>query len=491
MIKERRAKINLPIVLRLIGWLLLIEAAFMLFPFITDIITHDDSLKGFFMSIIITVVAGMCMAFGIKPRYSDLATREAILLTSLVWLIFSLFGMLPFVFSLPDIRIIDAYFEAVSGFTTTGASIFIDVESLPHGLLLWRSLMQWVGGMGIILFTLAVLPMLNHKGGIQLFNAEVSGITHDKLRPRISQTAKGLWLVYIIISIAEFVLLLLGPMETFDALCQTLSTVSTGGFSTKNASIGWWDSTYISYVVLLFMFLGSVNIQLLYRFGHGDFKALYKNDIFKCYIAVILTSSALIVFSLIISGKYDDLHQAFLCPLFHVVSGMSSTGFAISNYEQWGQFTIVLFIILMFFGACAGSTASGAKIDRLIVLIKNTRNEFYRIIHPNSITTVRVNNKVVPNEAVNKIIAFLAIFVMILAICTIILTLCGYSFIDSVFASVSALSNIGYGAGITGFDGSFFYVADVGKITLIFAMIAGRLELFTFLVIFTKYFWVK
>lgn len=488
---SRFASINFAIIFRILGWLLMIEAIFMSAALVTSIICHEEALHGIALSVIITAVAGGATTFGIRPRRNEMGKREAIMLTSLVWVVFSIFGMLPFIFCTPHLNILDAYFEAVSGFTTTGATMITNVDIAPKGILIWRAIMQWLGGMGIILFTLAVLPMLNHQGGIQLFNAEVSGITHDKLRPRISQTAKSLWLVYIILTVAEFALLMFGPMDCIDAICQTLSTVATGGFCTKNAGISAWDSKYVEVVILIFMFLGGVNFQLLYRAGTGNFRALFYNDTFRWYCIITAGSFVLITISLLIGNIYSTVYEYCMYPLFQIVAGMTSTGFILADFEQWGPFTLIMFMVLMVFGACAGSTTSGAKIDRLIMLIKNTRNEFYRIIHPNTVTAVRVNGKYVAPDIVSKIIAFLAIYMMILVVCSIILSLCGYDFAESVFASISCLSNIGYGVGVTGIHGSFFYVMDVGKITLIFAMIAGRLELFTFLVIFTKYFWTK
>lgn len=489
MARERLAFINFPVVLRLIGWLLIIEAGLMILPLVTALIYHDSSIEGFSWSISITLVIGAGLAFGVKPKNHELMTREAILLTASVWVIFSLFGAIPFILSVPGISIVDACFEAISGFTSTGATIFPDVESLPHGILLWRALTHWVGGLGIILFTLAVIPMLNQRGGIHLFQAEMSGISCSRLRPRISQTAKGLWMTYIVLTLILGVLLCVGPMNLFDSICHALSAISTGGFSTKNSSIGYWNSNYVDWVIVVFMFLGSLNFHLLFRAGHGDFKSLFTNDIFKCYLVIVAVSTTIVSTHLLIKGTYDNGHDLILYPLFQIIASMTSSGFQIASFEAWGSLSVVIIILLMFFGACEGSTASGAHIDRFLVLLKNTRNEFYRIMHPNSITTVRVNGRPVPNEAVYKIIAFLAIFVMILAISTLILTLCGYSFIDSVFNSVSSLSNIGYGVGITA--GSFQPLADVAKITLMVVMIIGRLQLFTILVIFTKYFWVK
>lgn len=491
MIFAKRAKINFPILLRMIGWLLIIEAIFMLFPLGASLFYQDSSIQGLFFTVIITLSTGLILTFGIKPKNKDMGKREALLLTSMVWIIFSLFGMLPFIICEPHLDISRAFFEAVSGFTTTGATVIKDVESVPNGVLLWRSLMQWIGGMGIILFTLAIMPMLNHQGGIQLFNAEVSGITHDKLRPRISQTAKGLWFVYIILTILEIVLLVAGPMSLFDSICHTLSTVSTGGFSTKNASVGAWNSWYIDIVIIVFMFLGSVNFALLYKAGTGKFKPLYKNNTFRWYVGIILSSSIVIALLLFYGDFYDVWQEYALYPLFQIVSAITSTGFGVTNFELWGQFALSLIFLIMFFGGCAGSTTGGAKIDRMILLIKNTKNEFYKILHPNSITTVRVNEKIVPFEVVSKVIAFLALYVMILAVSSILLTLCGLNIFDSFFAAISCLSNIGYGAGYTGVDGSYANIDSIGLYVLSFTMVTGRLELFTFLIIFTKDFWTK
>lgn len=491
MVFESRAQINFALIFKLLGFLLIIESAFMIAPVVTSLIYQDDGLKGMLLSLAITLAAGLIMGFGIHPSNKQMRKREAIMLTSLVWILFSLFGMLPLMFNNPHLDFFDAFFEAVSGFTTTGATVIRDVEVLPPSILLWRSMIQWIGGMGIILFTLAVLPILNHQGGIQLFNAEVSGITHDKIRPRIGQTAKSLWIVYIIITVLEIILLCIGPMNLFESICQSLSTVSTGGFSTRNASIGAWNSWYTDSVVIIFMFLGAVNFQLLYRAGNGDFKALFKNDTFRWYCYIILFAFLIIMSILLINGFYSSWQEYLIYPLFSIISGISSTGFGVTNFEIWGQFILLLFFLMMFFGGCAGSTTSGAKIDRLILLMKNTKNEFYKLLHPHSILNVRVNEKVVPYDSVQKVIAFLAIYMMTWIVCSASLALTGVGLVDSFFASISCISNIGYGFGYTGVNGSFANLADSAKLLLTFAMIMGRLELFTFLVIFTKDFWTK
>ena len=277
------SRVNFPMLLRVTGWLMMIEAAFMVFPLIATIVYQETDFYAFLVSTIITGVVGASMTTFIEPSRTEMAKREGFLLTAMIWVVFSIFGMLPFILSETPFTISDAFFEAMSGFTTTGATIMNSVEHLSHGLHLWRCLMQWIGGMGIILFTLAVIPMLNHSGGMQMFNAEVTGITHDKIRPRVSQTAKGLWLVYILLSVLLCVLLWVGPMDFFDSVCHALSTMSTGGFSTKDASVGAWNSAYIKIIMTIFMFLGGVNFGLLFKACTGAPGGLLHNDTFKMY----------------------------------------------------------------------------------------------------------------------------------------------------------------------------------------------------------------
>ena len=486
--KKRRYNINIPVVLRMMGWLLMIEAAFMAIPLVVGIIYGErDSVAAFTYSALITLGSGALMTFGIHPRDTDMNRREGLLLTASVWLFFSLFGMLPFLFDHALDSVTDAFFEAMSGFTTTGASVMTDVESASHGILIWRSIMNWIGGMGIILFTLAVIPMLNHQGGIQLFNAEVTGITHDKLRPRISQTAKSLWLVYVLLTVAVMTLMWLGPMDIFDAVCHSFTTVSTGGYSTKNTSIAWWNSTYLEVVITVFMFLGGINVALIYTALTGKVSALYKNGTVRWYTGIVLLFVALCAAYQVYNGTFEHIGDTF----FTCIAAISSTGYCVTNYENWGPFVMLLLMVLMFCGSCAGSTAGGAKIDRIILLLKNTKNEFYRVLHPNSVTTVRVNSKVVPNQAVMKVIAFLCIYLMLFVVGGVIITALGLPAIDAMFASLSAISNIGLGIGVTGPEGSFSMLPDAAKWVMSCLMLVGRLELFTVLVLLSKDFWVK
>lgn len=475
------------------GSLLFVEAVMLLLPLLVSLM-YGESEWWIFLSaaaLSATVGVGLIQLGGGRHYKLQMNRREGYLLTTFIWIAYSLIGMVPFLFMPAPLNVTDAFFETMSGFTTTGATIMVSIDHLSHGAMLWRALMQWIGGMGIILFTLAVVPMLNSSGGMQMFNAEVTGITHDKLRPRISQTAKGLWLIYTVLTLILFGLLYLGPMEGFDALCYALSVMSTGGFSTSDSGLSLWDSDYIEAVVTIFMFLGGVSFTLIYRAVHREFRAVWSNDVFRLYIWMILGAYVLFVANIFYVGSYTGLKSVTLDPLFQIVSMMSSTGFEVADFGTWGTFVLAVTFVLMFFGACAGSTSGGAKLDRLIYMLKNCRNEIERCIHPNNILTVRVNGKVIPHDTVSKVIAFLCLYVLIILGGGIALTAMGLPLIDSFFSAFTCISNTGLSAGVTGYGGTFAIVPDAGKWLLSFIMLTGRLELFTVLLLFTPSFWHK
>lgn len=484
--------INTRIILRVLGVLLCMEALFMLFPTGVSLIYKEHDLIAFLISTGVTCIAGGIMAWLGRNHSAQMGRREGSLIVSLSWILFSLFGMLPFMISGYIPQITDAFFETMSGFTTTGASILTDIDRLPHGLLFWRCMIQWLGGMGIIVFTLAVMPMLNSGGGIQLFNAEVPGVKHDKIRPRISQTAKRLWGIYFIITALCALLLALGPMSIFDAICHAFSTLATGGYSTKQASIAYWHSAYIEYIITLFMFIGGVNFSLVYFTANGNPHKLIKNEEFRWYLGAALIFTLIVMSGLFITGQeYSSLEETFRISLFQVVSIFTTTGFATADYVSWGSFFGVIFFILMFSGASAGSTSGGAKIIRIGILLKNTANEFYRHIHPNAVLPVRINNYVVSNEVVSKVLAFILTYIITMVISTLILSAVGLTFEEALGSSITCLGNVGPGLGRTGPAGAFAFIHPVGKWVLSFVMLIGRLELFTLLIIFTTYFWKK
>ena len=484
--------VNFPVLLRVMGLLLIIEASFLLVPLGTCLAYGESDWKAFLISFGITLVSGCVMTFAIHPSSPSMGKREGFLLTAMVWVFFSTFGMLPFILmNERPLSVSDAFFEAMSGFTTTGASIMSSISHLSHGAIIWRSLMQWIGGMGIILFTLAVIPMLNHSGGMQMFNAEVTGITHDKLRPRISQTAKSLWLIYFSLTAVLFGLLYVGPMEGFDSVCYAFSIMSTGGFATSDEGLHLWRSDYIEAVTTFFMFIGGVSFTLIYRAVHRDFRSVWHNDVFRTYIGIVALCYVLFTVNILMRGEYTGLKSVTLDPLFQIVSMISSTGFEIPQFASWGTFAISLVLVLMFFGACAGSTSGGAKIDRLVIMLKNCRNEIERCIHPNNILTVRLNGKVIPHETVSKVVAFLSIYVLVILVGGILLTAMGLPLIDAFFSAFTCISNTGLSAGVTGYGSTFSIVPDAGKWLLALIMLIGRLELFTVLLLFTPAFWRK
>ena len=487
----KRAQINFPALTRIVGLLLLIESMFMLIPLITCLVYNENDYKAFLITILITSVVGGVMTIATRSSDKDMGKREGFLLTALTWVVFSIFGMLPFMLGDSKMSISDAFFEAMSGFTTTGASVMTSIDHLSNGIHMWRCLMQWIGGMGIILFTLAVIPMLNHSGGMQMFNAEVTGVTRDKLSPRISQTAKGLWLVYIILTFILCALLWLGPMNLFDSICHAFSTMSTGGFSTRTESIGAWDTVYVKSVLTLFMFLGGVNFALLFRAATGHVGDLWKSEVFRAYVIIVVVMLGLFVVAIVANNQVLSWESVTIDPLFQIVSTITSTGLTIGDFENWGPFVVALTFMLMMFGACAGSTSGGAKIDRMLFLMKNIRNEIYRSLHPNAICSVRINGKVLSADVVNKVIAFLCIYVILILVGGIVLTATGIPLVDAFFSAFSCIGNTGLGAGVTGYGGSYDIIPDVGKWVLSLLMLMGRLELFTVLLLFTRTFWKK
>jgi trk system potassium uptake protein TrkH len=492
MHKREKQHINFAIVLRMQGWLLLIEAAFMLLPLgISCLYNESTSLWAFIYSTAITAGAGALMAFGIRPKSNSMHKREGLMLTAIIWVFFSLFGMLPYLFSDTFNNVTDAFFETMAGFTTTGSSVIRYVEEIPHGVLFWRAMTQWIGGMGIILFTLAVIPMLNQKGGIALFNAEVTGITHERLRPRVSQTAKDLWLIYIGLTFLLTLLLVAGPMDWFDAICHAMTTTSTGGYSTKNIGLDYWQSSYVFIVVIIFMFIGGISFSIIAATFRGDFKRIRNNNTLRWYCMTALITTVIIVAYMAYKAFLDNNFDRFVYGSFDTISAITSTGFSTFDYEDSGEFVTVILMVMMFFGGMAGSTSGGAKMDRLIVLLKNTANEFYRVLHTNSVRAVHIDGKPVPNHVVSKVNTFFAVYIGIIMVVALYLTFFDIPVFDAMYTSMSAISNVGIGYGVTGPDSSWVILHPAAKWILAFEMMVGRLELFTVLVIFTSSFWRK
>jgi trk system potassium uptake protein TrkH len=492
MIQQMRFKplVNVVMLLRMIGWLLIIEAGFMLIPLVSAIIYNDSEISDFAISSGFTAAVGFIL-MRLKPRSRDMGKREAILLTSMTWIILSLFGMIPFLLSGTHPGVTDAFFESMNGFTTTGASVLTTVKSVSHSILLWRSIQQWIGGMGIILFTLAIVPMLNNQGGMFLFNAEVTGITHDKLRPRISSTAKGLWMVYITLTALLILLFAFSDMNLFEAICQGLSTMSTGGFSTRDMNFEAWGSMYVKIVATIFMAIGGVNFALLYKASMGKFKDLVRSTVLRWYLAIIVISYLLLAINILLNGAYQSIEDITIDPLFQAVSTISSTGISEPDFQNWGLLSTIVLVVMMFTGACAGSTSGGAKLDRMVIMLKFIKNEFFKLMHPNNVTTVSINGKGTSYMMVQKVLAFLCLYVIVIFVGGTLLTFCGLPLKESFFYCLSCISNTGIGTDIVGIGGGFSTIPDIAKWILSGVMLVGRLELYTVLLIFTPIFWEK
>lgn len=481
-------RFNYKVIFNVLGLLVLLNGAFMMLCIPFSLHFKDGDLIPLLKSGGITMLVGyVTFALTRKNRSKDLKKKDGYLIVTLGWLTMSAFGTLPYLLSgsIPDFT--DAFFETISGFTTTGATILTDIESIDKGVLFWRSLTQWIGGMGIIVLAVAILPILG-IGGMQLFVAEAPGITPDKLKPRITETAKRLWLIYVGLTLTEMILLWAGGMTFYDAINHALTTMATGGFSTKNASIAYYQSPFIQYVITLFMFLAGTNFTLTYFGLHGKFLTVYRNEEFRFYASFCLILTVICSVSVFTHGD-QGLEKSFRDGLFQVISIITTTGYVTADYSQWASSIVILMFVMMFIGASAGSTAGGVKIVRHIVLIKNSILELKRQLHPSAIIPVRLNKKAVHRDITFNILAFIMIYISIFAVGSVIMGWIGSDFLTAVGSVATCLGNIGPGLGDVGPVDNFAAIPDTGKWFLSFLMLLGRLELFTVLILLTPYFW--
>jgi trk system potassium uptake protein TrkH len=478
---------NIKIIIRVIGLLMFVEGVAMLLALIVSAIYNESDLSGFALSSGLNMSVGALIIWLTRNASKDIGKREGFIIVALVWIVFSLLGSLPYIFtgSIPSYT--DAFFETMSGFTTTGSSILNDIESLSHGILFWRSLTQWLGGMGMIVLSLAILPIFG-IGGMQLYIAEVPGPTPDKISPRIRQTAARLWVIYLIFTVAQALLLWLGQMPLFDSICHSFTTMATGGFSTKQASIAHWPSPYIQYIIILFMFIAGTNFTLSYFAIRGKFSHLIKDEEFKFY-GLIVIIFAIIIFSGLLISTETGVEKAFRVALFQVVSIITTTGYATTDYLLWKPVLIALIFAAFFIGGSAGSTGGGIKIMRIVLLLKNGYYELKRMLHPNAVIPLKFNNHSVDSKIVTNVLAFFVIYFMIFGFSTIIFMLFEPDLETSMGAVATSLGNIGPGLGSVGPAETFAHIHPAGKWFLSFLMLLGRLELFTILVLFSPSFW--
>ncbi len=479
---------NLKALLYLLGALLIFLAATMILPVIVSLIYREGDLIPLIISSAVTAISGGILFLSCRIKH-ELRIREGFALVTFAWLAFALFGSLPFYFSGYIPSFTDAFFETMSGFTTTGATILQDIEILPHGLLFWRSFTHWLGGMGIILLSLAILPLLG-VGGMQLYKAEVPGPEHDKLSPRIKDTAKILWEVYIIISLVEAVLLYLGGMDVFDALCHTFGTMATGGFSTKNASIGYYNSTFVDYVIIVFMLIAGINFSLHFAALKGDLKSYFKSPETLFFLMLIFIGTLAIYLDIYLFHAYSAL-DALQKSLFQSVSIITTTGYGTDDYEKWGAASQLVLFIFMFLGGCAGSTGGAMKIIRSLVLLKFGLNEIKKLIHPNAVLPVRIGHRTIPREIVSNIAGFFLIYLVIYVIGVIFMALLGLDILTALGSVAATIGNIGPGLGSVGPTENYAGIPATGKWILSFMMLVGRLEIYPVIILLTRSFWKK
>lgn len=476
-------------VFRVTGLLLLVEGAALLVSLLVSLVTGGSDTQAFVWSVLACGIPGGLLILLTQKAPRNFTRREGFMIVSLVWLVFSLFGALPYILSGTIPGFADAFFETMSGFTTTGASVVDNLESFPRGILFWRAVTHWLGGMGIIVLFLTMMPAFG-IGGLQLYDAEAPGLTVEKISPRIHQTARIVWGVYVILTLLETLLLMLGGMSLFDSVCHAFATMATGGFSTKQASIAFWPSPYIQYVLTLFMFLAGTNFTLLFFAGKGKLSRLFRDEEFRYYFLFVFGFTVLIFSGLLITTQLPA-EQAFRDSLFTVVSVITTTGFVTADYLMWSPVLYMLIFILFFFGGSTGSTGGGIKIMRIVLLLKNSYYELRRIIHPSGVIPVRFNKHAIEPRTISNVLAFFMFYLMVFFISTVFLMIFVGDMDTSMGAVASCLGNIGPGLGSVGPVFTYSAVPDVGKIFLSLLMMLGRLELFTVLVLFTPSFWTE
>jgi len=518
-------KTNYSIILNLLGILFLLNSFFMFLCVPVSLYYQEDAYIGLIYAGLTNLAVGLSMFLATKNAHKNVGKREGYLIVGIGWIGMALFGTLPYIFTIPQLSeaaqqanhmdFTNALFETMSGYTTTGASILNNIEIMPKGLLFWRSLTHWIGGMGIIVLTIAILPLLG-IGGMQLFVAEAPGISADKLHPRITDTAKRLWGIYLFFTLLQTILLKIFGMNWFDAANHAMSTIATGGFSTKNASLAFWnDMPALQYIVIIFMFVAGTNFVLNYYIFKRQFKKVLQNQEFLFYggLVAVITIISTIVMHLYaqpslttithpgvgitaLGDQYFKLEESFRHSLFSVISIITTTGFISADFTQWTPFLTVIFFALFFVGGSAGSTAGGVKVVRHVILIKNSYSEFKRLLHPSAIIPVRYNNKSVAPKIVFNVLAFFMIYMLIFIFGSIIVAMLDSTttpdyeqFLSSISVTASSLGNVGPALGKYSPTDNFSGMTTSAKWFTSFLMLLGRLELFTILILLTPAFW--
>ncbi len=479
------------VIQRISGILLMLFSFTLLPPVIIDLIYQEDAAEAFLTSYLSLLAAGLFLWLPVKNSKTDLRLRDGFIVVVLFWFLLSLSGTLPLLlYDALDISVTDAIFESISGLTTTGGTVLTDLDSLPHSILFYRQELQWLGGMGIIVLAVAVLPMLG-IGGMQLYKAETPGpIKDSKLTPRITETAKALWYIYLTLTVLCSAAYWLAGMSLFDAVTHSFSTVSLGGFSTHSASIGYFDSVAIKIIAMIFMFLGGVNFALHFvAFRGWNIKTYLQDSEFKVYFKVLFYVSLIVITYLQMTKSTESLSESILLGSFHVVSIATTTGFATTEFHLWPNFLPALLVFTSFMGGCAGSTGGGMKVIRIILILKQGMREMTRLIHPRAVVIVKISKKPVGDAVIDAVWGFFAIYVAVFVIMMLLLMASGLNQVTSFSAVAAALNNLG--AGIGDVAANYSQISDFAKWVLSFGMLLGRLEIFTLLVLLTPAFWRK
>ncbi|MGD8948752.1 MAG: TrkH family potassium uptake protein [Desulfobacterales bacterium] len=477
-------------ILNITGILILFFGLTMIFPLFVCLYYQDQSVSPLLKSMGITVLTGLIIYLIFrKEKVEVISQREGMAIVAVGWTTVGLFGALPFYLGDGYFTFVDAVFESVSGFTTTGASVLSNIEAVSKGLLFWRSFIQWLGGMGIIVLSVAILPFLG-VGGMQLYKAEVPSPVPDKLKPRIRDTAMILWKVYALISLAECLLLVLGGMSLYDALCHTFTTMPTGGFSTKNTSVAFYDSLFFDCVFIFFMLMAGINFSLHYQMLRGKPLALWRDSECRFFLGAVVLLTIVVSFN-IFGSVYETIGQTLRYSAFQIVSIVTTTGFATADYEQWPAMAQLILLLCMFLGASAGSTGGGMKCLRIMLCFKYCYRELFYLVHPHAVTQIKIGGKAVPDEVMRSILGFLALYMGLFATCSVILAGMGVDFVTSFAAVAATIGNIGPGFGMVGPVENYAQLPFLGKWLLIWCMLLGRLEIFTVIIFMVPEFWRK
>ncbi len=481
--------LNYKFILKILGLLIAAEGLLMLIPLAVSLATGGTDSRAFLISILITTISGAIIFLLFRKGKRNITKREGYVFITALFIFFSLFGALPFYFSDFKFSITDSFFEAMSGFTTTGATIINEIEQMPQGLLFWRSFTQWIGGMGIIFLSLSILPLFGIIG-TSLFPTENPDASVERMNPKIKNTAIIVISIYLILTALETILLTVGGMSLFDSICHSFSTISTGGFSTSSKSIGNWNSPFIEYVVIFFMILAGTNFTLIFFALKGSFKKLFKNEEFKYYLAFIISFTLIIGLGLLFTTN-SSFEHSFRTSLFQVTSFISTTGFVTDNYIIWNQLIFIIFFLLLFIGGTSGSAAGGMKIGRIVIIIKSCHTELLRLLHPNAIIPIKCNNRSMSSSFISSIQVFSISYFVVFIISNLVLMISGSDYMSAIGASAACLSNIGPGIGIVGPFESYSLFSPLAKWFLTFVMLLGRLEIFIIISMFFPIFWKR